>query len=301
MLAGDFLGQFEREAVCVVEAERDLARHLRRAALLQCRYLAVEQLQARRQRLAELALLDAEHFNDTVATLRQFGVVPLEEVNHRVGGLRQERPLQAEQPPMPHGAAQHPPEDVAASLVARQHAIRREEDERAPMIGDHAQRLVMFRILAVLGPDQRGELIDDWTEEIGVVDRLHPLKYCRQPLQPHAGVDVGLLERRARPVGILEILHEDEIPDLQEAVAALAARRAVGVPAATLYATVKVDLRVRPAGTRRSRRPPPVVFKTRQALGGDAGDLVPVARRFGVVGMDGGIEPLGGQAIALGE
>ncbi len=145
MLAGDFLGQFEREAVCVVEAERDLARHFRRATLLQRRYLAVEQLQARRQRLAELALLDTEDFNDTVATLGQFGVVPLEEVNHRVGGLRQERPLQAEQPPMPHGAAQHPPEDVAASLVARQDAIRREEDERAPVIGDHTQRLVMFR------------------------------------------------------------------------------------------------------------------------------------------------------------
>src|SRR5262245_7167633 len=100
---------------------------------------------------------------------------------------------------MAHGAAQHPPEDVATSLVARQDAIRREENKRAPMIRDHTQRLVVLGVLTILGSDQHGELINDRTEEVGVIDRLHTLKYCRQPLQPHAGVDVGLLERRAPP------------------------------------------------------------------------------------------------------
>src|SRR6266545_5097888 len=51
------------------------------------------------------------------------------------------------------------------------------------------------------------------------------------------------------------VLHEDEVPELEEALAARAARKAVGLAAAGLLAPVEVDLGVRPARPRAADRP----------------------------------------------
>ena len=57
-----------------------------------------------------------------------------------------------------------------------------------------------------------------------------------------------------RPVGVLLVLHEDEVPELEEALAARAARLAVRLAAAGLRAPVVVDLGVG-AARARARRP----------------------------------------------
>src|SRR5206468_10954238 len=77
----------------------------------------------------------------------------------------------------------------------------------------------------------------------------------REALDAHPGVHVLLREWRQRAVRAELVLHEDEVPELEEAVAPRAGRRAAGVAAAVLLAPVEVDLGVRPAGARPAHRP----------------------------------------------
>ena len=62
-------------------------------------------------------------------------------------------------------------------------------------------------------------------------------------------------QRRQRAVGVLLVRHEDEVPELEEPVAARARRCAVGLAAAVLRAPVAVDLGVRAARPRAAHRP----------------------------------------------
>ena len=89
--------------------------------------------------------------------------------------------------------------------------------------------------------------VHDLAIAVGVVDGHHVLQNRRAALEAEAGVDVLLRERRERAVGVQLVRHEDEVPELEEASAARARRRAVRLAAAVLLAPVPEDLRVRAA------------------------------------------------------
>ena len=97
---------------------------------------------------------------------------------------------------------------------------------------------------------------------VRLVDGADALHDRGQPLDPHACIDVLRGERRQRPVRVQLVLHEDEVPELEEAVAARAGGRAPGLPAAVLVAPVVVDLGVGAARPRPSDRPE--VLRARQ-------------------------------------
>src|SRR4029079_1506315 len=78
---------------------------------------------------------------------------------------------------------------------------------------------------------------------VGVVGRDDALQDRRGPLEAHARVHVLLRERRDGAVLVALVLHEDEVPELEEALA-FAAGRALGAAAADLRATVVEELRV---------------------------------------------------------
>ncbi len=80
----------------------------------------------------------------------------------------------------------------------------------------------------------------------------------RDALQAHARVDAALRQRREVARLVHVVLHEHEVPVLQEAVA-VAARLAVGVVAAHLGAEVVVELGAGPARPRGPGGPPEVV------------------------------------------
>ena len=79
-------------------------------------------------------------------------------------------------------------------------------------------------------------------------------------------------QRRERAVGVQLVRHEDEVPELEEAGAARARRRAVRLAAAVLLAPVPEDLRVR-ARTARARP------RTRSSRRSAAGRSAPPASR----------------------
>jgi hypothetical protein len=169
-------------------------------------------------------------------------------------------------------AADDPPQHVAAPLVRGLDAVHDEEGAGADVIRDDAQRRG-GAVAASRDVRRRG---DQPLEEIDVVVAVHALHDGGDALEAHAGVDGRLRQRRQLPVRRAVVLHEDEVPDLDVAVAILVrrARR----PARHLGAVVVEDLRTRAAGTSVAHRPE-VVLRTAagDALRIDADLLAPDA------------------------
>jgi hypothetical protein len=142
-----------------------------------------------------------------------------------------------------------------------------------------------------------GELLgagDHRADEVGLVDVLHALQQRGHALDAHAGVDVLLRQRPDRGVARLgrelaaDVLHEDQVPDLQ--VAVLVGLRAAVAP--VLGPAVVVDLRAGPAGTGHAHVP--VVVLAAAALDPLGGQVAaPQVGGLVVVEVDGGPQALG--------
>src|SRR5258708_10906502 len=142
---------------------------------------------------------------------------------------------------MAHRTAHDPAQYVAAALVRRQHAVGNQEGRGAQMVGDDPERRggLLLRSL----PEGGSCCIDQVTEKIGLEDAVDALQDAGHAFQPEASVDRGTRQRLALFLRHLLELHEDEIPEFEEAIAVLlrAARRT----APDVLATVDQNLRTR--------------------------------------------------------
>src|SRR5258706_14104812 len=93
------------------------------------------------------------------------------------------------------------------------------------------------------GAGMFGRSGNQMAEEVDVEDIVHALHNCSETLEPHAGVDGGAWQIFALAARQLLILHENEIPDLDEAVAVLIGR--AGRTARYVRAMIVEDLRAR--------------------------------------------------------
>ncbi|MHC2377648.1 hypothetical protein ACVIHA_002023 [Bradyrhizobium liaoningense] len=273
------LRQVEREAVGVVEREGDVA--VEHIALLQARALLVEDGKAPRQRLAEAGLFQPQRFLDQLFRAHQLGIGLAHLADQRPDQPVHQRLLGAKQLRMAHGAAHDPAQHVAAALVRRQHAVGDEEGRGAQMVGDDAER--GHGLLARPGAERGRRRIDQVLEQVGLEHALDALEDAGHPLQAHAGVDRGTRQRLALLLRHLLELHEHEIPEFEEAVAVLLGR--ARRPAPDVLAAVDEDLRARTTRAGVAHRPEIVRGRdTDDAVVGEAGDLLPKARRL-VVGV----------------
>jgi hypothetical protein len=161
---------------------------------------------------------------------------------------------------VPDGAPDDPAQDVAAPLVAGDHAVGDQERAGADVVGEHPQRRAVEvgrRRFARGGGDQ----VD---EEVDLVVAVHVLQDRRRALEPHAGID-RRLRQRVHDTGLVAVeLHEDVVPDLDVAVALLVGRSRR--PAGNSLAVVVEDFRARSAGTGVAHHP--------EVVGGVARTLV---------------------------
>ena len=119
------------------------------------------------------------------------------------------------------------------------------------MVRDDAER--RYGLLLRSGPERGRGGIDQVTEKIGFKDAVDALQDAGHALQPQAGVDRGTRQRLALFLRHLLELHEDEIPEFEEAIAILlrAARRT----APDVLAAVDEYLRAGTAGPGVTHRP----------------------------------------------
>ncbi len=269
----------------------------------------LEESHAAFQRLREALLLGAEHAHDLVAVLAELGIRRRHLVDDGAREPRQERRLHADPQSVLDGAADDAAQDVAPPLVRRRDAVADDERHPAPVVGEHAVRLRRVGRVAVRDAGLPRDPAHDQLVAVGVVDRRDALHHAGHALEPHARVDVLLGKRRQRSVGVELVLHEDEVPDLEEPLAPCAPRQAVGRAAARLLAPVEVDLRVRAAGARPADRPEVLGRGQRHDPLGRHPDLLPEVDRdlvraeleLGVAGVDAHPDPLPVEAEALAE
>ena len=145
-------------------------------------------------------------------------------------------------------------------------------------------------------------MLDQRLEEIGFKDTgAVAVDHGRDALEAHPGIDSFALQRSplARLVAIP--LHEDQVPDLEEAVAVLAVWAAVGPATAVFLTPVVMDLGVRTTRSGRASGPEVVVVaKTPDPRFGNP-RLLPDFETLVVVVVDARPEPLLVKVQLLGQ
>jgi len=79
-------------------------------------------------------------------------------------------------------------------------------------------------------------------------------------------------------------LHEDQVPDFQEAFT-FTAWLTISPATTMFYAAIIIDFRIRATWTGRSGRPPPVLLKAYNGFIRKARDLTPIPRSFIILWM----------------
>ena len=157
------------------------------------------------------------------------------------------------------------------------------------MVGDDAMARALRAVDRRAG--EIGDRAGQRAKQIDVVIGGHALHQRGDALEPHAGVDRGARQRRALPRRHLLILHEDEVPELQESVAVLV--RAAGRTAFERLALIVEDLRAGAAGASVAHAPEIVgAGDADDAAVVEAGDLFPQIIGLVVVVIDGDEQPI---------
>ncbi len=90
----------------------------------------------------------------------------------------------------PHGPADDPAQDVAATLVGRQDPVGHQHGHGPGVVGQDPQGHVAVGIGAVAHLGQLLGRGQDGPDQIGVEQRLHPLEHRQVALEAGPGVDV---------------------------------------------------------------------------------------------------------------
>ena len=166
------------------------------------------------------------------------------------------------------------------------------------MVSNHAVR-GLLRPVGV-DPGQLGDCADQRLEQVDRVIVMRALQNGRDALEPHAGVDRRPREIDALAALELLVLHEHEVPDLDEAVAfgIRRARRA----ARNLVAVVVENFGARSARTGIAHGPEIVRAGNAQDFAvGQPRDLLPKLEGVVIVDIDSDEQPLLGKREILGD
>ena len=226
LLARDVHGDVEGKPVRVIEPEGLGAGNGFTALALHLLHHLAPPLHAVVQHLEKALFLRARHLGNQLTVLLQLGIGGAHRLHHHARQLVQKRPLQPQLAAVAHGAAHDPPQDIATPLVGGHHAVADQHRERPRMVGDHP---------GALHVDQRrgraagllGQRLEIGRKEVGPVIIADALRHGGDPLKPHASVNARLGQRRQGAGRFAVVLHEDEIPDFQVAVA-IAVKPAAG-------------------------------------------------------------------------
>ena len=176
----------------------------------------------------------------------ELGVAVGQRLDHGLVHGAEERRLEAEARAVQDGAPDDPAQHVAAALVGGRDAVGRDRAHAAAVVAEHAERAHGIAAVGVAPAREALQGLDHVRRLVGLEEAAGVLQEHGDALDAAARVDVLRRKRREGAVVAAIELHEDEIPELEEAIA-VAARLAVGPAAAVLRAAVVVELRARAA------------------------------------------------------
>ena len=138
----------------------------------------------------EAALFVGDRVQDVLAPIAQLAIMIAHLLDHHVGDLGHERPIEADLAAKARRAAQDHAQHVIAAHVAGQGAIGNEEGRRARMIGNHAIGDEVLFDFGIGVARQFLRLVDQRQEQIGLVVGIDALQDRHDALEAHAGIDV---------------------------------------------------------------------------------------------------------------
>ena len=186
-LAAHVGAQIEREAIGVVQLERNIARQLFHA-IRQC---AVQNFHACGKRLKEPLFLSLQHLSDALFLGSQARISLAHQLHQIAHQLVEKRRLFAQLVTVANGTADDAALHITAAFAAGDHTVAHQKRGGADVVGDHFQgriRQVVATGFASGGFDQRIKNVD-------LVVAVHVLQDRGQPLQAHAGIDAGRRQR----------------------------------------------------------------------------------------------------------
>ncbi len=141
-------------------------------------------------------------------------------------------------------AAKH----ITAAFVGRNNTVADHKRRAADMVGNHADRNIVFRVFAVFFVRNLADRVENAANGIDLKHVVHALHNASQTFKAHAGIDVLLGKLGIIALTVVVKLREYVVPDLHVAVT-VAAGLAVRLAAAVFFAAVKIDFRAGTAGT----------------------------------------------------
>ncbi len=296
-LARDLLRELERKAERIVQREgvRAAERAARRARGVD---VLREDLAAPLERPLERRFLAPEPAHDPLLGARELRIAGRERRDDGRHEPREKTARIAEEPPVTDRAPDEETEHVPAVGVARIDAVGDQEGRRTRVIGDDAPADQLLGRSERRLPDGRLR-VDEIREQIGLVHRGEPVRDREDALEAHPRVDILRLELGERAVRAAVVLLEDEIPDLDVAIAEVGPgiARTARVPGTRI---VK-DLARGAARPRRAHRPEIILIEPRDARRVEADLGLPDALRVVIGRVDRDVELRRVEADRAGE
>ena len=145
--------------------------------------------------------------------------------------------------------------------------------------------------------------MNDRQQQIGIVIRDFPLQHGGEALETQAGVDRRPRQWRQLTAGILVVLHEHQVPDLDVASAGVARKRLVlAARLGGFRPQIVMDFRARPARPGVAHLPEIVGFiQAENPFFGDAGHRLPQPLGFIVLTENRHVQAVLGQAVIFGD
>ncbi len=291
VLLGDVSGQVHGEAVGVPQTEGLLGADHLFALGRGVGHQPVQDRQPSVEGAVEALFLGGDGVEDEGLLGGQIRVVAAHLGDHGPGDLGQEGAVKADAFAKAGRPAQQHAGDIAAPLVARQHPVPDQKGDGAGVVGDAP---IGDQVGLAFGVAVAGRLLDgvqNVGEAVGVVVVVLALHDAGQAFQARARVHAGPGQIDHLAAGLLLVLHEDQIPDLQIFVVLV---DAVGDLLVQIPPIV-VDLRAGAAGAHIAHGPPIVLLaKAQHPLRGRAG-VDPQLHGLVIVLVDREPEPLHGQ------
>ena len=246
----NFLGKFSWKSVGIVEFESDSSRKNSFPRFLQPGNLIVQKFDALCKCGGKAIFLHAYDTLDVILFCQNLTEVLriAEDRNNGINCTVEEGLCDSEHTSMTDRTAKRATENVPAPLVRRQNSIHNHDGDGACMVRNHLMGNVLFRIFPIRHIRNLGCILDDRIEQIRLKIRSLILHNGGKAFQPAARINILVCEKIVLAFLRAVILRKDEIPNLKEAVT-VAADAAGRFSAATIFAEINVDLRVRPTGT----------------------------------------------------
>ncbi len=91
------------------------------------------------------------------------------EVEHKTGGLEQDRAFESEHLGMAHRAAHNPSKDITTAFVGRQNAVSDQVSGCTAVVGHDAHGDIVFLIVSICLAGKFFDISNDVTQQVGVV------------------------------------------------------------------------------------------------------------------------------------